>query len=451
MTRTIALALVILVAVAAPWAFGARERYFSLALACAVLPGVLLAGVDASLRARPTTASLRRLEVCTLLAALLPGLWLVPLGPSSVVALSGAWEAIGNVAFDESAGPTRLSLVPEATWWAWGLAFAYAGGAWVVLHAVRGSARLRAVTTWSLICLGGVLACFGIAQRLIDYSPTRIYWSVELYEVGTPFGPYVNRNHFGGLMVLLAGVTVGELLSARLRDKPFAVAAAGVVLLVQLVALLATTSRGALLGATVSVAVLLALSGAWRRRGAWLAVAGVAAIAVAGAVVTGTFDELASRLFNVYGRWRNRFLVQEDALRLFARTPWVGIGPGTFAEGYQPFQTIDDPRYFSDAHSDWVQLLVETGLVGLLAGVALLSSAVSVLRRGLASAHVERPRIWGCAAGLAGLFVHGFFETNLRLPSNALLAAVTLSLACATAAAVADSELDSAPRLEVGA
>ena len=45
--------------------------------------------------------------------------------------------------------------------------------------------------------------CF-YSQRLIDPDPQRMFWSVEIYEVGTPFGPYVNRNHFGGAMLLFA-------------------------------------------------------------------------------------------------------------------------------------------------------------------------------------------------------------------------------------------------------
>ena len=102
----------------------------------------------------------------------------------------------------------------------------------------------------------------------------------------------------------------------------------------------------------------------------------------------------------------------------------------TFASAYPPFQTVDDVRFFSSAHSDWAQFLMETGVLGLAFAVAAGREFVARLRDAGAD---ESPRRWhviGPAAGCIALCVHGFFETNLHVPANALLFTVTLSLAC---------------------
>lgn len=431
--RSTALAGVLLLTLAAPWAFGARERYYALTLGLALLPAVLLVGAS-GLRAR--AAALGSGYSCwLLLGAVLPGLWLLPLGETTTLACSGAWSELTARLPELASYAHTLSLVPETTWWAWLLAAGTFGAGWVVFEAGRHSPRARGFVAAALLALATALALFGLVQRVVDYSPERIYWTFELYEVGTPFGPYVNRNHFAGLMVLLGGVAAGELLRYRKRDAAVGALLSGAVLMLVATALLATTSRGGLLGGVTATAVVLLWTGAWRRRLLWVGLALAAGALVVATMALDTFGELSDRLFTMSGRWRNRFRVQANALELFSLSPWVGIGPGTFAEGFHAFQTIDDGRYFSDAHSDWVQLLAELGVFAILMVVSGVAVVWRLLRRSFGQLGDERGRVIGIVSGLVGLSVHGFFETNLRVPANALTAVVALSLACSAAAA----------------
>jgi O-antigen ligase len=116
---------------------------------------------------------------------------------------------------------------------------------------------------------------------------------------------------------------------------------------------------------------------------------------------------------------------------VFAGSPLFGTGAGTFALVYPPFQTVDDLRFFSNAHGDWVQFLMETGLAGAAFVVAAGAKAAASAKRAAADADPRRWLVLGPAAGCLATCVHGLFETNLHLPANALLFAATLSLAFA--------------------
>src|SRR5256712_10947875 len=54
---------------------------------------------------------------------------------------------------------------------------------------------------WFLLVLAFGVSVFGIVQYLTFNG--KLYWIRELRYGGIPFGPYVNRNHFAGLMELL--------------------------------------------------------------------------------------------------------------------------------------------------------------------------------------------------------------------------------------------------------
>src|SRR4030042_2840879 len=52
-----------------------------------------------------------------------------------------------------------------------------------------------------IIVFASLLSFLGILQHIL--SNNKIFWFRELTQGGTPFGPYVNRNHYAGLMEML--------------------------------------------------------------------------------------------------------------------------------------------------------------------------------------------------------------------------------------------------------
>jgi len=71
---------------------------------------------------------------------------------------------------------------------------------------------------WFLLILGFGVSLFAILQHFTWNG--KLYWVREMRYGGMPFGPYVNRNHFAGLMELLIppGVAI-LLLEAERRDQ----------------------------------------------------------------------------------------------------------------------------------------------------------------------------------------------------------------------------------------
>ena len=329
-----------------------------------------------------------------------------------------------------AAGSWRpISLDPRSTLGAAAVAASCAIAFWIVGRAA-GRPSLAKWLRGILLAGGAALAGFGLVYRLWDYDQTSIYWRFPLPDVATPFGPYVNRNHFAGVMLLFIGVAAGSALAAVAAGRRLVALPALAAGAVSVLALAATGSRGAGVGLLAGAACLV-----WGSpRGGRIRLVGLLAGAVAAFVavlaVLGLLGEVTGRIhLGLEGRESNRFAVQWDAVRVFAGAPVFGTGAGTFAAVYPPFQTVTDMRFFSNAHSDWAQFLMETGLVGAAFVAAALSHLVPRLRHAAREADPRRWLVIGPAAGCAAMCVHGFFETNLHLPANALLFATTLSLA----------------------
>jgi O-antigen ligase len=165
-------------------------------------------------------------------------------------------------------------------------------------------------------------------------------------------------------------------------------------------------SFGALLG--LGAGVLAFLKGRGR---IWL---GLAAVGLVAAVLfLRTLDPSPTR-------WE-RFSIWGSALKVWERSPWVGVGPGAFA-GY--FHQVKFPRttgvsrYLMDAryaHNEFLELLTAFGLVGFLFGLALLIQAWRRIQD-------TRRRAGLAALGAASLVDFCLHTPLIALQGTALLA-----------------------------
>lgn len=420
----------------APWAFGTGDVSWAVATAGASLVPVACALLIAAARAPVCPATRTEVAAAALVLAV-PALGLLP-APEWVrdVLVPGGSALLRAVAPDAAAEVRPISLAPRETRIALALAAAYVGAFFVLRAEARRSGGRTAISA-GLLVTGSALAVLGIVQHVTqrDVQSPQIYWSVPIPDAGTPFGPYVNRNHFAGAMALLAALAAGEALARAGEGRRGAALVFWGGTATMVAALVATMSRGGLVAAAAAAAVLLAaLPRARRLRGALALVAGAGVVAIVLAA-SGRLDPLVERVSTLSGRWTGRFAVQRDAVVAFAGNPWVGTGAGSFEQVFPPFQRVCDDRSFSNAHSDWAQLLMETGLLGCAATVVVLLLIRTWWRAGTLLGGPARWRVAGGLAGAAAIGAHGFFDVNLRLPANALLTVCALSLASAAAAA----------------
>jgi O-antigen ligase len=117
-----------------------------------------------------------------------------------------------------------------------------------------------------------------------------------------------------------------------------------------------------------------------------------------GAVAAGSEDTVFSRLKVVNGTGRYQYW--QAALDANATHPWRGIGPGTFEFWWA---RDDAPGFFArDAHTLYFETLAETGIVGFVLLVGLLTLLLATaITRSLRGPPAMRIWIAAAAAGLA--------------------------------------------------
>ncbi len=427
-------------------------------LRLALFPGECAAWRSAHSHLRSWSGGLHR----PLLALLAVGaLQLAPLGPvvetvSPAAALlqqqAGAPPASRTISLARAG--TRLALAQLAA-----LALLF----FAVLDGAHGRTGVRRLAL-ALVVLGFAHAIGGILWHY--QGAGRAYWGAM--DRASSFGPYVNRNHFAGLMGMTVPFGVGCLLSHGYRRGAAGAGSGGTgragrprarrpelgaqrflvgfAVAVMAGALGLSLSRGGIVS-TLAALAALAIAVATRRetRGhLWKAVAAIAAaLAFTVWLAAGPLFKRLGTLFGILSDEAvagPRTGIWADALRLAADFPLLGTGFGTFAEVYPGYQTAHAQGFVREAHSDWVQLLAEGGLAGTLAALAVVAVFASVTLRLLARRR-DPEAVFLASGGLAGLLaflLHGFVEFNAHIPANALwftlLAAVTLKAAASTAA-----------------
>jgi O-antigen ligase len=261
----------------------------------------------------------------------------------------------------------------------------------------------------------GLVSLFGLAQRL---AGRQAFWlGSPLPENAVPFGPFLNRNHFASLAA--AGLPLAALPFGSLDRRRKAIGAAGV-----LVCLLGALVPGSRTGAAALGAAALALlavrpSPEGRRLaiGAFLAI-GAAAAALPGGVLDRVLGAGPGQRLSI---WR-------DSLRLVARAPVLGHGPGSFLDAYPSVQTFPSPFVVSHAESDLVQQLVETGIAGTLPLILAFGLA---LRRAAKAAGNGEKEAAACFSSLAALAVAALLDTPWRGFGFGAFGAIVLGSAAA--------------------
>jgi O-antigen ligase len=316
------------------------------------------------------------------------------------------------------------------------------------LRGARGVAEAIAV-------IGVALALVAIVQKPLFAG--RIYGFWTPLEDATPFGPFVNRNHFAGWMLMALPMVFGLLCGGSARAmrgvKPcwrerllwFSSPAANRLLLlasgagVMALSLVLTMSRSgiaALALAVVTTGAFVARRQRTTRRAVTLAylfllvfvvVAWAGADAIASQFARADWSELNGRR----GAWA-------DAIDVASRFPLVGTGLNTYGVATLFYQQHDLAHHYSSAHNDFLQLAAEGGLLLtvpalLCAGFFILAVRRRFVEESGAGAYWLRV---GAATGLTAIALQETVEFSLQMPGNAALFAVLCGIALHRAPAV---------------
>lgn len=270
-------------------------------------------------------------------------------------------------------------------------------------------------------CLGMLgTAIYAVYQRIqgVEVSASTVDLTVNAGMPGRVYSFYDNSNAYASILVLLIPVGIALLFGAKhKRYRIIGLVSAGFGAL----ALIMTYSRACWLGLIAAAVVFVFL---WKRKLLPLfIVAGIIAIPFLPSSVLNRF----LTIFNSNdSSISSRVPIYQAAIRLVKLRPVTGAGLGTAAvqtavEAYGIYEGNFD---FVHTHNTFLQIWVETGLLGIVAFVASMFHSVKMgakaVLRGIAPKAV-RMVILGTVSGLAGSMVCGLADYLWSYPRVMLI------------------------------
>ena len=272
------------------------------------------------------------------------------------------------------------------------------------LFAAAGNSTWR-VFGLVVLVFAGSLGLFAILQFASGAS--QIYGIVDTPE-GALFGPYVDHDHFAGLMEMLLPVAVLTIAGPHRRFSLEARVLCACAATLAFASLLLSGSRGGLLALAAETAIATAALRKWgartreRRR---LAMAGALTL-LAGVMLFAYVDPgwVAKRLgsvVHVEGSWADwaswRKIITLDALRMWRDHPLLGVGLGNFETAYPRYQSLPSELWIDHAHNDYAEAVAETGLAGALLILLALGLFLRLAFRDWGSRYDLKPAAFGWA------------------------------------------------------
>jgi O-antigen ligase len=329
------------------------------------------------------------------------------------------------------------------------LSLFYAG----VFREFQGERRARELVT-VIVAVATLATLAGFVQR-VSADPNRIYgiWKPPL--AAHVFGPYPNRSHYAGYVVMAIPLALGlavealfltrRLWSRRARGftalgEPEGSAAALRLMLVlfNVAGVLAAGSRTAVLACAVSALAVLAALG---RRLFWPALA-VAAIAAGGLALVDV--DWFVRNVGLQRLESDRMIVWRDMLPIVRDFPLLGVGWNALGDVYAwRYQTVYKWAFWREAHNEYLQVLLTTGI----SGAAIVTGLLWLLLRAALRATSKGPFGVGLFGAVVANAVTNISDFNLQIPANAAtFVAIAGVLMAYRHAAHAEGDVDGLPK-----
>lgn len=281
----------------------------------------------------------------------------------------------------------------------------------------------------------------GILSRTIWPQGKTIMWLTDVLR-SKPMGPFVNKNHYAFSCLLLIGASfypLRHLFAASFHSKKKMMAFKllsclfGLLLIIIAVTgILLSLSRGAFLAA------LFALIGCTLLFCLRISIKPLAILALAILVMAASLlfapESVRDRIATLNEATTTksgqiRLQSWKDSLDMWQAYPILGAGAESFRTAYPLYQTVNTRKTLYYAENEYVQWLVEFGLIGIALLITLVATLLYRLFHHWSALAVWQRLtfVWIFLASAA----HCFLDFPLRHPTNliALTALVTISLA----------------------
>jgi O-antigen ligase/tetratricopeptide (TPR) repeat protein len=381
-------------------------------------------------------------------------LQLIPL-PSGIVAIIspktyGLYETTRS--FDEPVQWMSLSINQKATVAEFFRILSY-GAFYILTVQILTDRKLLKRVIKVLVVFASVLSLFGILQHIL--SNNKIFWLRELTMGGTLFGPYVNRNHYAGLMEMLFPLVLGlflyykpyvsyksfrekiaELFNLQRTNIHILLGFAGVLIGTSV---FLTLSRSGIVSLCLSMALfgfMVMVKGMSRTRGIIIMVVFLLIALSVGWFGWDPIFERFEKVMNAQGDIsEQRLQLWSDSGHIVRDFPATGTGFGSYINIYPKYRTIAGDAIADHAHNDYIELLCNGGVIAFLISLWFI---LTVLYKSFKT-YVKRHELYsiyiflGCIAGIISILMHSTTDFNLHIGANGLYFVFLFGLAVSAA------------------
>jgi O-antigen ligase len=248
-------------------------------------------------------------------------------------------------------------------------------------------------------------------------------------------GSYNNRDHYSCILELTLPVSIaqGLFFFARRSETTsiWPVLQANACWLISLlltVAILFSLSRAGWFDSFISLLVIVVLlvfpavrSGGWR-----LGILGGSILLFLAVLLFASPDAMLTRLVSTLTPDSEaRVHIWRELVPLASQFRWFGTGLMGFGPTFLKYQSVINSKTIEFAHNDFLQYLIEMGVIGFVALMACLAGIIWPIAKAawpsdidLGASAENRVLTIGCVASFSALFAHSLADFNLYVPAN---------------------------------
>ena len=287
---------------------------------------------------------------------------------------------------------------------------------WIFIFFIFDQAKtsLWKVFFHTLWVLGVINACYALFQFFIlDQMPC---------------GLFMSKNTAAAFFMLTLLTINGQFLTQSVKKETskhhvFYLSFLSISIFILLVALFAAFSRGVLISLVSGLLLQFWLLRKLIIKKRLLSFISLLLLAL-GILALFAQPEIQHRLVLLH-REKSRWIIWQGAWSLWQSSPWYGIGIFNFMHFYPAFSLPGDGSLLQYAHNDFLQLLIETGLLGALILLSiLLVIGYPFIRYGLQQKQLDAERhirLVVCFTALLSFTLHSAVDFNFYVPSMNLL------------------------------
>lgn len=299
-----------------------------------------------------------------------------------------------------------------------------------------------------LLASGTLQAIYG-ALEVLSGKGFSLIFDLPISESAT--GSFVYKNHYANFLLLCLSAGIGlmvidiekskpqtqrwyiNLINTLLANKTFT----RICLAIMVIALVMSRSRMgnvAFFTAIIIVGTFVILLE--RKKSKGLGILLVSMLIIDLFIVSQWFglDKVQQRLVQTNLSQEKRDEVFVDSLPIVTDYPVIGTGAGSFYSAFPGYKDSTIDQFYEHAHNDYLQMLIEYGVVGFIClGLLVLhslSKALSALRK--KPTPVTKGSAFACLVAYIGMLIHMSADFPLIAPANAVYFVVFLALPLVT-------------------